>query len=128
MVTEMPKPDLLCLVQLLDGTIETFRVSVCNLQTRCTRPLPARHRGSYFGLICLCVSLMIVGLHRETVADLSYTIDPHLTRCDLGLKDILCGRFTTYIASNATLLFNTILSFFPIINSYISNDAKVNIH
>lgn len=28
MVTDMPKPDLLCLVQLLDGTIETFRVSV----------------------------------------------------------------------------------------------------
>lgn len=27
MVTDMPKPDLLCLVQLLDGTIETFRVS-----------------------------------------------------------------------------------------------------
>ncbi|XP_017165256.1 tyrosine-protein phosphatase non-receptor type 3 isoform X2 [Poecilia reticulata] len=26
-VTDMPKPDLLCLVQLLDGTIETFRVS-----------------------------------------------------------------------------------------------------
>lgn len=26
MVTDMPKPDLLCLVQLLDGTIETFRV------------------------------------------------------------------------------------------------------
>ena len=30
MVTDMPKPDLLCLVQLLDGTIETFRVSVRN--------------------------------------------------------------------------------------------------
>lgn len=27
MVTDMPKPDLLCLVQLLDGTIQTFRVS-----------------------------------------------------------------------------------------------------
>lgn len=27
MVTDMPKPDLLCLVQLLDGNIETFRVS-----------------------------------------------------------------------------------------------------
>ncbi|XP_019747696.1 tyrosine-protein phosphatase non-receptor type 3 isoform X2 [Hippocampus comes] len=26
-VTDMPKPDLLCLVQLLDGTIETFRVN-----------------------------------------------------------------------------------------------------
>lgn len=30
----MPKPDLPCLVQLLDNTIETFRVSVCNEHTR----------------------------------------------------------------------------------------------
>lgn len=32
-VTVMPKLDLLCLVQLLDGTIQTFNVSVCNSQT-----------------------------------------------------------------------------------------------
>uniref|UniRef100_A0A3Q1FBD1 protein-tyrosine-phosphatase n=1 Tax=Acanthochromis polyacanthus TaxID=80966 RepID=A0A3Q1FBD1_9TELE len=30
----MPKPDLLCLVQLLDGTIETFRVSVGKTQAK----------------------------------------------------------------------------------------------
>lgn len=30
MVTVMPKPDLVCLVQLLDGTIETFGVNVRN--------------------------------------------------------------------------------------------------
>lgn len=34
LVTDMPKPDLLCLVQLLDGTIETFRVSVRKTHTR----------------------------------------------------------------------------------------------
>lgn len=33
LVTDMPKPDLLCLVQLLDGTIETFRVSVRKTHT-----------------------------------------------------------------------------------------------
>lgn len=32
-VTDMPKPDLLCLVQLLDGLIETFRVSVRSTHT-----------------------------------------------------------------------------------------------
>lgn len=33
METAMPKPDLLCLVQLLDGTIETFSVNVRNTHT-----------------------------------------------------------------------------------------------
>lgn len=33
----MPKPDLLCLVQLLDSTIETFRVSVRSKPTHAHR-------------------------------------------------------------------------------------------
>lgn len=43
--TAMPKPDLLCLVQLLDGTIETFSVNVCN--THKHMPLPVPRRGDH---------------------------------------------------------------------------------
>lgn len=96
MVTEMPKPDLLCLVQLLDGSIETFRVNVCNTATSCSS------RGSCVAPICLCVSLMIVGPQLDTVTDFSYTIDLHLKRSDLGLRDIHCRRCHTYIVSYAT--------------------------
>lgn len=42
LVTDMPKPDLLCLVQLLDGTIETFRVSVRKTHTH-TRKHTHKH-------------------------------------------------------------------------------------
>lgn len=40
--TAMPKPDLLCLVQLLDGTIETFNVNVCNTHKHMPLPVPCR--------------------------------------------------------------------------------------
>lgn len=80
-VTDMPKPDLLCLVQLLDGTIETFRVSVCNTHTH-THTASGPLLRSCVAPICLCALLMIVVAVHDTVTDYSFLrcpIDPHFS-------------------------------------------------
>lgn len=60
--TAMPKPDLLCLVQLLDGTIETFSVNVCNTQTHATPSRsPSRSRVDlWFATDCFVPTLVSV--------------------------------------------------------------------
>lgn len=78
-ITDMPKLDLLCLVQLLDGTIETFSVSVCNSQTHTNIHTVScwSLRRSYVAPICLRALPV-----RDTVSDFSFLllpIDPHLS-------------------------------------------------
>lgn len=90
-VTDMPKPDLLCLVQLLDGTIQTFNVNVLNTEKHTNTHPSLSLTEEIMCCFCLCLCCAddcSVSAWYSDRLFFPFPIDPILSHhCDLGLKD-----------------------------------------